>query len=177
MNPSTLSDLDLLRSHASGDRRAFENLYRRYYPRLVAFARLQGAPDPEDVAQTAMAKAAQAAGKFAGDSSVNTWLHTLVRNLVIDGMRYRSYRPEVAWDEGLHGGMTADPLVAREYDDLLMTLSPEQREAIYLHGIEGYTAVEIGSKLHVNDFTVKSRIRSARKKLREQMTFGGNPAV
>lgn len=168
---STPSDLDLLRRHATGDPRAFEVLYTRYYPRLTAFARLQGAPDPEDVAQTAMMKAALAAGKFAGDSSVNTWLHGIVRNLVIDGLRYRSYRPEVVWDEGLHGSTCPDPMLAREYDDLLSTLSPEQREALTLHGLEGFTAVEIGSRQHVNDFTVKSRIRSARKKLREQMTL------
>lgn len=176
MNPNP-TDLDLLRLHASGDRKAFDTLYRRYYPRLMAFARVQGAPDPEDVTQTALAKAALAAGKFAGESSVNTWLHTLVKNLVIDGLRYRSYRPEVAWDEGLHGSTCPDPMLAREYDDLVSTLSPEQREALYMHGVEGYTAVEIGSRTHTNDFTVKSRIRGARRKLRAEMTLDGSPAV
>ncbi len=54
---------------------------------------------------------------------------------------------------------------AQEMDDLLGRLSPEQREAIYLSVVEGYTAKEISQLTHTPANTVLSHVHRARRKL------------
>ena len=51
-------------------------------------------------------------------------------------------------------------------DILLAHLRPDEREALYLNIVEGYTAKEIGRMTRESRGTILSRIHRAREKLR-----------
>ncbi len=64
----------------------------QYRPQLVRFAMVQ-LRDPsaaEDVAQDALLAALQGADRFAGQSSVKTWLIGILKHKIIDHIRRRS---------------------------------------------------------------------------------------
>ena len=95
------SDAELLRAHAEGDPRAFEELVRRHRDRMWAVA-LRTLRDPEEAAdavQEALISAYRAAGSFRAESAVTTWLHRIVVNACLDRIRRRQVRPTVPLPE------------------------------------------------------------------------------
>jgi len=73
---STSEDARLLARVAEGDRRAFETLYRAYYPRLSRFigAMLRRPHLVEEVLNDAMLVVWRRPGSFNGKSKVSTWI-------------------------------------------------------------------------------------------------------
>lgn len=62
-----------------------------------------------------------------------------------------------------------DASVSMDLEELLQGLRPEEREALYLHSVEGWTAKEISSILEKPRNTILSLIHRARRKLEELM--------
>ena len=123
--------------------------------------------DAEDLVQTAWVRLTQRYGCVKNRSM----LFTTVRNAFYDQRR----RAKIVAFEPLDGApepaaMASDPaarLHEAEMDDLLATLRPVEREALYLNVVEGYTATEIGRMTKAPRNTVLSLISRARTKLRE----------
>jgi RNA polymerase sigma-70 factor (ECF subfamily) len=169
-----LDDRALLARHVEGDGDAFGELFRRHRDRLWAVA-LRTLSDPEDAAdalQDAMISAYRAAGSFRGDSAVTTWLHRVVVNACLDRMRRRSSRPTVPLPEV--ETEYARPTVTDDItntdlrlalESALATLPEEQRVALVLVDVEGYSVDETARALGVAPGTVKSRCARARAKL------------
>jgi RNA polymerase sigma-70 factor (ECF subfamily) len=169
-----LDDRALVARHVGGDGDAFGELFRRHRDRLWAVA-LRTMGDPEDAAdalQDAMVSAYRAAGSFRGDSAVTTWLHRVVVNACLDRMRRRGSRPTVPLPEveteyarpaGTDEIATADLRLALQ--SALATLPEEQRVALVLVDVEGYSVEETARTLGVAPGTVKSRCARARAKL------------
>ena len=175
------SDIDLLRRHTAGDSEAFGELFRRHRDRLWAVA-LRTVCDPEEAAdalQDAMVSAFRRAGDFRGDSAVTTWLHRIVVNASLDRLRRRAARPAVpAGDElafealgalGAQGAQDGDPARAidtrLDVDAALRTLPPEQRAALVLVDMLGFSVADAAAILNISPGTVKSRCARARAKL------------
>jgi RNA polymerase sigma-70 factor, ECF subfamily len=167
------SDAELLRAHADGDPWAFEQLVRRHRDRLWAVA-LRTLRDPEEAAdalQEALISAYRAAGSFRAESAVTTWMHRIVVNACLDRVRRRQARPTVTLpDEG--PGEPAEPRdrlaerdTAMAIDAALGQLPIEQRSAITLVDIEGYSVAETAQILGVAEGTVKSRCARGRGRL------------
>ncbi len=167
------SDAELLRAHAAGDPVAFETIVRRHRDRLWAVA-LRTMRDPEEAAdalQDALISAYRAAGSFRGESAVTTWLHRIVVNACLDRMRRRQVRPTVPLpDEG--PGEPADARdrmaerdTAMAIEEALGQLPIEQRAAITLVDIEGYSVADTAVMLSVAEGTVKSRCARGRARL------------
>jgi RNA polymerase sigma-70 factor (ECF subfamily) len=167
------SDLELLRAHAGGDALAFEALVRRHRDRLWAVS-LRTMREPEEAAdalQDALISAYRAAGSFRGDSAVTTWLHRIVVNACLDRIRRRQVRPTVPLpDEG--PGEVADNRdrmaerdTAMAIEEALGQLPVEQRAAITLVDIEGYSVADTAAMLGVAEGTVKSRCARGRSRL------------
>ena len=82
-NPAPARNAAKAKSHAAGDRSAFEPIARRFGPRLVRFAaRSVGWADANDVVQEALMKAFLRAGRYDRRWNVTTWLFTLTRHAV-----------------------------------------------------------------------------------------------
>ena len=168
--PHDRSDADLLSAHAAGDRRAFEELFRRHHDRLYRLARRSSMTDQDadDVVQEAMLRAHRGAGSFRHDAAVSSWLHRIVVNSCRDRLRRNTVRPTVALDEE-HCTPVADPAAQTEVALLvrqaLLRLPAEQRAAVVAVDMQGYSVAEAAAALDVAEGTVKSRCSRGRARL------------
>ena len=183
MTAGERSDADLLRAHAAGDASAFEELVRRHQDRLWAVA-LRTTRDREEAAdalQDALISAYKAAGSFRGDSAVTTWLHRIVVNACLDRMRRRQSRTTLQLPEdGPHEPAdTRDRVAERDtrmvVEEALGQLPAEQRAAIVLVDVEGWSVAETAAILGVPEGTVKSRCARGRARLAVMLGHLRNP--
>jgi len=177
------TDAELIAAHAAGDRQAFGELVRRHRDRMWAVA-LRTLRDPDEAAdalQDAFISAFRAAGSFRAESQVTTWLHRIVVNACLDRVRRRNARPTWPLPEaGPHEpAMPRDAMSEREtqlaVQDALGTLPQEQRAAIVLVDVEGYSVAETAAILGVAEGTVKSRCARGRAKLAVLLGHLRNP--
>ncbi|MDI2130475.1 RNA polymerase sigma factor SigM [Yinghuangia seranimata] len=170
-----VGDADLLTLHASGDAQAFGELIRRHRDRLwaVALRTLGDREEAADALQDALVSAYRAADRFEGRSAVTTWLHRIVVNACLDRARRKASRPAVPLPDDLDQRLPApvgeDPAVRgetrRQVLAALATLPPEQRAALVLVDMEGYSVDEAARVLEVAPGTIKSRCARGRARL------------
>jgi RNA polymerase sigma-70 factor, ECF subfamily len=182
------SDKFLLAAHVDGDRDAFGVLFARHRDRLWAVA-LRTTGDPEEAAdalQDALIAAFRRADSFRGDAAVTTWLHRIVVNACLDRLRRRKVRlaeplpddlEEYADRSSAAASVTASPGVVDPADHVvdlerqgavlaaLDTLAPDQRAALVLVDMEGYSVQETAAILECAAGTVKSRCSRGRARL------------
>jgi len=182
-SPEAASDADLLAAHVAGDPDAFATLVRRHKDRLWAVA-LRTTGDPEeasDALQDALLSAHRSASGFRGEAQVTTWLHRVVVNACLDRMRRNKSRPTVPLPEhdSAHPVERSDPLgqreLAWEIQTALATLPPDQRAALVLVDVEGYSVEEAAQLLECPTGTVKSRCARGRAKLVPLLAHLRNP--
>lgn len=173
-----LDDEALLHAHVEGDADAFGELVRRHRDRLWAVA-LRTTGDPEDAAdavQEALISAFRRAQSFRGDAQVTTWLHRIVVNACLDRMRARSSRPTERLPQEDHDAALRDHSargdLSQETSDrradvmaALRLISPEQRAALVLVDMEGYSVEAAAEILQCAPGTVKSRCSRGRARL------------
>ncbi|WP_152365097.1 RNA polymerase sigma factor SigM [Microlunatus speluncae] len=171
------SDQELLRAHVDGDPNAFSTLVTRHQERLWAIA-LRTMRNPEEAAdalQDAYISAFRRAGSFRGDAQVTTWLHRVVVNACLDRIRRNKVRladplpddPDRAAELGVTESI--DPLELKEQRSdvaaALLQLNADQRAALVLIDMEGYSVEEAATILGCAPGTVKSRCARGRAKL------------
>ncbi|MFC8857380.1 RNA polymerase sigma factor [Streptomyces sp. NPDC057144] len=176
----TRSDGELLRAVAAdADRRAFEELYRRYAPWLTA--RMRGrCADPavvDDVVQETFLAVWRGSARYREGGDVAGWLWRIGSRRLIDvlrgdGARGRlrqalarlRHRDEVSAEERVLAGV--------EHGDLagaLIRLSPELRAVLQATVVDGLTTREAAVLLGIPPGTVKTRALRARRQLREAL--------
>jgi RNA polymerase sigma-70 factor, ECF subfamily len=171
---SSLTDADLLTRHIAGDPHAFSEIVKRHRDRMWAVA-LRTLGDPEEAAdavQDAFVSAYRKASSFRGDAAVTTWLHRIVVNACLDRMRRKSVRPvadeelmEAAERDAPTTDQTGDREVSLEVSAALKLLPVDQRAALVLVDMMGYSVEDAAAVLQVPAGTVKSRCARGRAKL------------
>ncbi|MEU8819289.1 RNA polymerase sigma factor [Actinoplanes sp. NPDC048796] len=176
-----LDEAELVRRTAAGDRRAFDELYRRTSPWLLARLRRRCADDDvvADVMQETYLAVWRAAGSFAGQATSGSaagWLWTIAAHRLVDAFRRRARQAQLpavplaetvapaAEDEVLAGW------VGHELEQALLELPPEAREVLRAMVLDGFSVRETSVLLGVPENTVKSRARRARIALREALS-------
>jgi RNA polymerase sigma-70 factor, ECF subfamily len=170
--PADASDADLLARHAEGDSAAFGEVVRRHRDRLWAVA-LRTLGDPEEAAdalQDALLSAFRASrtAAYRGDAAVTTWLHRIVVNACLDRVRRARARPVIGLpDEVLPapGDPYADRDTVLAVHEALATLPVDQRAALVLVDLQGWSVEEAARILGVPSGTVKSRCARGRARL------------
>jgi RNA polymerase sigma-70 factor (ECF subfamily) len=176
----TRSDGELLRAIAADtDRRAFEELYRRYAPWLTA--RLRGrcadAGVVDDVVQETFLAIWRGTARYREEGDAAGWLwrigsRRLIDTLRGDGARGR-LRQTLARFRHRHEASAEERVLAGvEHGDLagaLIRLSPELRAVLQATVIDGLTTREAAVLLGIPPGTVKTRALRARKQLREEL--------
>lgn len=159
------------------DKAAFAALFRHFAPRVKGFLMKSGASEQlaEECAQDVMATLWQKAGMFdPARASVATWIFTIARNRRIDALR-KSRRPE---PEDLDWGPEPEPDQAEVFEvqqetirlgSALAQLPQKQRELIERAYYGDLTHSEIAAETGLPLGTIKSRIRLALDKLRQQL--------
>jgi RNA polymerase sigma-70 factor (ECF subfamily) len=183
MNPNShralesLSDSEeaaLLVQVAAGDPRAFDSLYRDYWPRLRRFLE-QVTRRPhlvEELLNDTMLAVWRQAGSFKAQSRVSTWVFAIAYRKALKALK-RSREPaggvflpeEPANDHGPESQMMHSQL-RRQLTRALSTLPPEQRAVVELTYYHGCAYAEIAQILGCPVDTVKTRMFHARRKLR-----------
>jgi RNA polymerase sigma-70 factor (ECF subfamily) len=180
------SDADLLAAHVEGDPDAFGTLFARHRDRLWAVA-LRTSGNPDDAAdglQDGLISAYRRAGSFRGEAAVTTWLHRVVVNACLDRMRasrVRRVEPlpddldergDRGWLPGRAAGAGSDPADAAEAEErrrlvvsALARLPSDQRAALVLVDMEGWSTAEAAQALDCPVGTVKSRCSRGRTRL------------
>ena len=165
-------DLDAARR---GDPRAFGRLLRAWDADLrgVAWAVVRNADAVDDVCQSAYEKAFRQIDGFAGDSSMKTWLHSIVYRSAIDHLRYEGRRRHDGIDtleRTPSKASTSDTALGHlEIASVLSTLDPETRAMVMMTGPAGLSFDEVAEITGVPRGTVSSRVSRARAKLREEV--------
>lgn len=176
------SDRAAFAGMARGDAHALGNLYDRYSRPVYSLALriLQDTSDAEDVVQDVFTQVWRTASSYdAARGAVAAWLLTMARTRAIDRLRARSGRQRHSADAPL-ADATPDPaalpdaqLVTAELAWAVRTaleaLPVLQRVALELAFYEGLTHAEIAARLEEPLGTVKTRIRSAMRKLRDAL--------
>lgn len=175
------ADRELMQRHVDGDPDAFGELVSRHRDRLWAVA-LRTLRDPDEAAdalQDALVSAFRRAGSYRGDAAVTTWLHRIVVNACLDRARRQAVRRAEPLPDGDHHGATGlsptprDAVESVAEDtarrDAVLTalreLAPEQRAALVLVDMEGYSVNEAAQILDCPAGTVKSRCSRGRAQL------------
>lgn len=163
------------------DRKAFEELFKFYAPRLKAVLIKAGAgvQEAEEVMQEAMVLVWRKAEQFdPAKASPSTWIYTIARNRRIDLLR-REKRAPLDPEDPFFQTISAHPdgeqvyteseraVVIREY---LKTLPEEQLLLVQKAFYEEMTHQAIAAELDMPLGTVKSRLRIAMRRLREQLS-------
>jgi RNA polymerase sigma-70 factor (ECF subfamily) len=170
------SDADLLRRHVDGDPEAFATLVARHADRLwaVALATMRNPEDAADALQDAYLSAFRRADTFRGEAQVTTWLHRVVVNACLDRLRALKVRAAEPLPEDLDRdpdlGVTPDDpaLASQQHRDVVRALSqlnPDQRAALVLVDMQGYSVEEAALVLGCAPGTVKSRCARGRARL------------
>ncbi len=175
-DPDQRDDAELIRAHVDGDPQAFNELVRRHRDRLWAVAlRTTGdAEEASDALQDALISAFRRAETFRGDAQVTTWLHRIVVNACLDRLRRRQSRatePLPEDEERSSRLASTDPDPSEDSErraDVMAALArigDDQRAALVLVDMEGYSVEEAAAILDCAPGTVKSRCSRGRARL------------
>jgi RNA polymerase sigma-70 factor (ECF subfamily) len=178
---------NVLRAARDGDAQAFEQIYVALSGKVLAFARVRGASDPEGLANEVFLQVFLGLGRFDGsEGQLRAWVFRIARNKLIDESRRRWRRPvEVAAD---HDEMTAAPsrpdlvdseVLGRIATDSLIArlaiLTPEQRDVVVLRTVADLTVDDIAVVLGKRPGSVKALQRRAFRVLEREFSAEAVP--
>jgi RNA polymerase sigma-70 factor (family 1) len=174
---ATYPDAELVRLLQSGDRTAFETIYRRWLPSLydVTYKRLKHKEQTEDVLQEVFARlwARREALQIA---DLAAYLYAAVRHETINYIT----RQKAVWgfyapfESVLLEAESPDELfLAKEMLDLVLafaeTLPLKKREVFLLHVKDKLSTREIAEKLGISQKTVQNQLGRALSELRKKL--------
>ena len=180
------ADAELVAAVRAGDDSAFEELYRRYQPRIMRFVcgMLHDAARCEDVAQEAFLSALRRMRATDAEINFKPWIYQIARNAAIDSYRRNNHAVEVSMDadEGLRAsdrtrlvGLDGSPdaaLVTKERLDHLQgafdELSDVHTRVLVMRELEGMSYREIGQELDLTRPAVESALFRARRRLESE---------
>ena len=181
------TDLSLVSQVAvSGNRRAFDELVRRYQSPVRRFFLNQTLGDSQlsdDLAQDTFLKAYTSIASFKGLASFQTWLLRIAYNVFYDHVRSRKYEAGDAGDaEGRlerMGNSLAAPVSSLSSDvkmdvyAAMAQLKSEERTCITLQLIDGYDIAGISRITQMKEGTVKSHLSRGKEKLTNYLKENG----
>lgn len=182
----SVADDALVERARDGDVEAFHELVDRHQIAIFNVV-LRTVKDPataEDVTQDAFLRAWRSLGQFRG-GNVRGWLMRIAVNRAYDTLRSQKrrpadsldaleYEPQARWTAGAATpehpeGHALRSELAEVLERLLATLPDDQRTALLLVDLEGFSYDEAAGIMAVAPGTIKSRISRARSRLREEM--------
>lgn len=172
----------VLAAAQAGDAAGFERLYLAFAPSVAGYLRLQGAEDPDGLANEVFLAAFGRLAGFEGDEErFRSWLFTIAHRRAVDDRRRRSRRPQAADGEldeshGPRGDTEADAL--RQLGtgwvcELAAGLAPDQRDVVLLRMVAGMSVEEVAETLGKAPTAVKALQRRAVGALRRRFEREG----
>ena len=163
-------DRDLVKRYLAGDREAAGSLVDRHQRSLfnLALRMLGNVQDAEDVTQTVFCNAFLSMSSYDSKYRFFSWLYRMTINESLNQLKRRKRTVTLDEDAGIPVGDVAANNV--EADDqvrtALMKLGPDDRAVVVLRHFVSLSYERIAEVLEVPVRTVKSRLFTARERLR-----------
>lgn len=186
------SEEDLMLEYARGDTQAFTYLYTKYRPPLFRFfvAALHNESLATELYQETWTKVIGASGSYQPKAKFSTWLFTIARNSLHD--YYRKFQPHLiqfdtvaedaaadetyAIDSSVVVEMQPDEIAALAQQSKTLQLALDrlplkQKEVMLLRYFAGMSVADIADSTEEKPETVKSRLRYATLKLKQDLKY------
>jgi RNA polymerase sigma-70 factor (ECF subfamily) len=165
----------LMERFCRGDESAFESLYARYAPPVLAFLTrmVRDSALAEDLLQVTFLSVVRARGRYQPGTAVRAWVFAIASNAGRDALRRRrAHREDLSATATPVEGVAppapvSDPATARAVQEALMRLPLEQREAVVLHKMQELSFEEIAAALGITVSAAKVRAHRGYHRLRE----------
>ncbi len=171
-----VSEAELIVRCRSGEREAFERLYRDHR-RIVAATlyRVMGdRGELDDLVQEVFVIAFRGLERFRGESKISTWLYRICINVALGRLRTKARRPpplqlDPTTDSSVEDSPDTPERLLERREDIarvyraLDQLSPKKRVVLVMHEIEGLDLCEIAEIVQAPQVTVRTRLHYARK--------------
>ena len=172
---------DLLERVATGDQRAFSELYDAISPRVFGLIKrlLRDHAQSEEVLQEVFLEIWQTATRFdPNKGAASTWILTMAHRRAVDRVRSSQSSRDRDVKIGIrdhkvdydHVSETIEVRLEHERVEKAMTrLTELQRQAVSLAYYGGYSHSEVAAMLSVPIGTVKTRLRDGMIRLRDEL--------
>ncbi|HJV09311.1 MAG TPA: sigma-70 family RNA polymerase sigma factor [Acidimicrobiales bacterium] len=167
----------VLQAARAGAPWALERLYLALSPAVLGYLRVQGASDPEDLANEVFLGVFRRIPSFEGsEEAFRSWVFTIAHSRLIDDRRRMSRRPQLAPDAGdialdLPAGDAEqdalERLSSRRVQALCEGLVADQRDVLLLRLMAGMTVEAIAESLGKSEGAVKALQRRGLANLRK----------
>jgi len=169
------ADLALIDRWKAGDQRAAAELVQRHAQALARFAASAGEREElDELVQDTFVRAFNSIESFRADSSLRTWLFTILRRLILDRKRSeKRRRNQVELDEehAVQPYDALDVMVADETEvrvrKAMERLSPLQKEVFVLRVTEGMAYGEIAKMVGSTEGACRVHYHNAMRSVKE----------
>lgn len=177
-------DIDLVERARNGDTHAFDELVRKYTPKLygLVYHMTSNRDDTNDLLQDVFAKAYRSLKRFRGKSSFYTWIYSIATNMTLNFLKKRNRRRTLSLDDVdltiendpdyIEATSKSDPVREAGLSELqerlnvaMQQLSVDHRAVVTMFDIQGMPHAEISKILGVSEGTVRSRLFYAHRLL------------
>lgn len=179
-----ISDEHIIGGCVKGKRKAFNMLYRKYAPIMLAICMRysSGRADAEDILQEGFIKVFSHIGNYRHEGSFEGWIKRIMINTAIDHYQQRLKKgfqyqiDEMDEHELLNDQADHDPELPQYLQvekqslmDLMQKLPDGYRLVFNLYAIEGHSHKEIAETLGISENTSKTQLMKARRSLRKML--------
>lgn len=173
---------ELLHRVRSADERAFADLWRRYQPLVLRYARVLTGEAADDVASETWIAVVRSLDRFRGDeSNFKTWLMTICRHRAMDWGRGRQRNPVVLQEHDQldrSSRPAPDPatlvIEAMSATDAVTlverSLPPLQAEAVILRSVVGLEVPEVARIMNKRTGAVRVLTHRGLRQLQELLS-------
>lgn len=175
-----MTDAQLVREALQGGNGAYEQLVRRWSPRVMAVchARLGRADCVDDLTQESLLRALRSLASLSEPEKFGPWVCGIATRVCLDWLKSRR-RGDVEFS-ALSDGQPSWPAResgtdvdrADEIDRLMCEverLPLPQREVLMLYYYDNLTYAQLGQVLNVSAATINARLTQARQMLRQRL--------
>jgi len=183
-----ITDRVLVERTQGGDPTAFDELVRRYQPRLLGmlYNMTNNQTDAWDLAMETFEKAYSSIHTFRLDAEFYTWLYRIGFNLTVNFIKRNKHRNNLSMDDenldlqnrsefiDIRADGDAEKQarlteLKKKLNESLMKLSDEHRAVVTLFDIQGLSHAEISKIMNCKEETVRSRLFYAHKQLQKYL--------
>lgn len=173
ISQSRMTESELLERCLAEDPAAQKALYDRYKRAMYTLAyRITGNfEDANDVLQDAFVKVFRALPSFRAESTLGTWIKTIVVRTAYSKIKNRKiwFEDIDQVDLGPQHHVRPTPLDAEYIEQAILALPEGYRTVFVLVELEGYAHREVAEMLGISEGTSKSQLFHAKRKLREAL--------
>lgn len=165
------TDEELMDRFCRGEHAALDTLYVRHARPVHGFLlrMVRESQAAQDLLQATFLSVIRGRGRFEPGSRFAPWLYTIAANAARDALR-RTRReaalPPPLDDEGTLLPEVSDPGARRKIEAAFAALPPDQREAVVLHKLEGWSFERIAEAFDISPTAARVRAHRGYEKLR-----------